>query len=270
MEIVNNLASGSKSRYKKTYQDFQKWIKLKGETTITEDILLTYFSEIGEKNKPTTLWAYHSMLKATLKSKNIGYQPVKPKMFTLEEVAKFINEAKDEYWLDVKQFHLVKPLHEYLATIRFIPLRMYVNGTPERYTVRSVKSVPSPINTISASADHVCNLNCGQVECASEAHVNDVFHAFSIFKSSEYTVEDVTPALFTSKPTCRWIVAYKHNSEPINYDNSDEKFEDITRSTPNNVKAIESFVRMNSVQSFAAYVVIYGVNCRCQKRNWMQ
>lgn len=112
----------SKTRYNKIYDHFQKWNKEHslGARPISQTVVMDYFADLSEKSKPSTLWAYYSMLKATLrcnddidittwskltdflKRKNVGYKPFKSKVFTEDEVNKFINEAPDEYWLDVK------------------------------------------------------------------------------------------------------------------------------------------------------------------------
>ncbi|XP_037048476.1 uncharacterized protein LOC119082925 [Bradysia coprophila] len=73
-----------------------------------------------KKYKPTSLWAFHSMLKSTLraydnvdigkfcqvtaflKTKSSGYKVVKAKVFAESYILKFIDEAEDLTWLDVK------------------------------------------------------------------------------------------------------------------------------------------------------------------------
>lgn len=116
----------SQSKYNRVYQLFQKWNKSQGWCTVTENLLIKYFEELATKCKPTSLFAIYSMLKATLrinddinigtynklldflKDKNAGYQPVRAKVFTEEEIEKFINEAPDDRWLDVKvSYHFV-------------------------------------------------------------------------------------------------------------------------------------------------------------------
>lgn len=117
---IDVLPSLSRKKYDKIYAEFHKWNKLKGSTPVSEQVLLAYFSELAYKTKPSTLLAYYSMLKATLrinddidissydqlakfvKVKNIDYEPAKAKMFTEEDIEKFINEAPDALWLDVK------------------------------------------------------------------------------------------------------------------------------------------------------------------------
>ncbi|KAG4068834.1 hypothetical protein HA402_004982 [Bradysia odoriphaga] len=114
------VAPKANPKYSKVYEDFQKWNETNGATPVTESVLMKYFTELAEKSKPSTLFVYHSMLKSALrindnidistystlinflKGKNAGYKPVKATVFTEEEIDKFINEAPDEQWLDVK------------------------------------------------------------------------------------------------------------------------------------------------------------------------
>lgn len=114
------LPSASKSKYEKAYDDFQKWNVVKGAIPITENVLLKYFRELAVRSRPTTLSVIYSMLKGTLrindgieissylellnfiKTKNASYKPKKAKLFTKEEIEKFLTEAPDEYWLALK------------------------------------------------------------------------------------------------------------------------------------------------------------------------
>lgn len=91
-----------------------------------------------------------------------------------------------------------------------------------------------------------------------------VLHAFNLMKPPDYAVTEVMPALFTSDPTCRWIVGYKHNTGPVSPFNTNDTFKRITRSIPNNVRIVQTYIRMESSRFSAAYVVEYGVNCTCQ------
>lgn len=84
-------------------------------------------------------------------------------------------------------------------------------------------------------------------------------------KPAEYNITDITPAVYPSDPACRWMVAYKHSSEPVTAFNADETFEDITRSVPHNVRINQKFIRGQTSHVVAAYVVMYGVNCQCHK-----
>lgn len=114
------LPVGSQLQYNRAYQQFQSWNKSNGWSPISEDTFLKYFQELAKRSKPSSLFANYSMLKATfrtnddidigkyskllefLKEKNSGYKPLRSKVFTDEEIEKFINEAPDDRWLDVK------------------------------------------------------------------------------------------------------------------------------------------------------------------------
>jgi len=110
------LPSKSRQCYERTYREFQKWQAAEKTKSISERTLLAYFSTLSteKKNKPTTLWAYYSMLKSMihlnegvdistygkiigfLKRKADGYQLVKAKTFTEEEMRKFVFKAPDK------------------------------------------------------------------------------------------------------------------------------------------------------------------------------
>ncbi|KAJ6646733.1 hypothetical protein Bhyg_01947 [Pseudolycoriella hygida] len=406
------LPPASKDKYIKVYDDFQKWNQLNGNGPITEKLLLKYFEEHAEKSTASTLLVLHSMLKATLrvndnidissyselfhflKMKKSDYKPCSSKLFTDDEIEKFLSEAPDQAWLDVKVVcifgvngahstsklvniridhikeyedmilvtvpktetspkrtftitgHFFSIVKKYMAlrppqsNTRFfihyknskcstnpigrnkfyaMPRRMadYLSlPETERYTVNSFRR-PTVSNSsyslmtsneeeeptlydneISSShsmdtsgvltknvnqtslnernglfetyqtAVHVCTLSCGQVKCAREQNEQSVYHAFTIMKPSSYNIIEVTPAVFGSDPSCRWIVAYTHVSQPVDFSNTKRKFEEITRSIPNNVRIMEKYIRRNSTQLFAAYVVVYGVNCECRKHDF--
>lgn len=114
------IPAASREKYNKVYDDFQRWRDTKGTPPVSENVLMAFFTELQAKHKPSTLWVMYSMLKATLrtndeiditpwahlndylKRNNVGYKPVKAKIFTEEEIERFMNEAPDEHWLDVK------------------------------------------------------------------------------------------------------------------------------------------------------------------------
>lgn len=115
------LPQKSRVRYNNTYNNFKVWQGSYNVKTICEDLILAYFHVLAEKNyKPTSLYAFHSMLKATLRAhenadignfhqvsaflkvKSDGYKPIKAEVLTEEGVKKFIDEAEDLAWLDVK------------------------------------------------------------------------------------------------------------------------------------------------------------------------
>ncbi|XP_037024950.1 uncharacterized protein LOC119066533 isoform X1 [Bradysia coprophila] len=411
----------SQAKYQNAYQVFQKWNKSNGWCAISEDLLMKYFVELNAKSKPSTLFAIFSMLKATfrinddidiakysklieyIKGRNASYKPAKAKIFTDEEIERFVNEAPDDRWLDVKvvcifgvsgvssskklvnvmvehvkryddlilvtiprtdttpqgtftitgtYFNIVQKYanlrHEKPVSNRFflayndgkcssqpigknkfsgMPRRvaMYLKlSEPRRYsasfsfrrntpnlygnsnawnqitaTEQSSDTVeldsqtghlkqtttfsfarpplppPQPAvvrNTRSTNGNmngnetaHVCSLSCGEAKCALDENEKSILHTFNLMKPSEFSITDVTPAVYASEPACRWIVAYVHNNEAVSAFNADDTFEDITRSIPSNVRINQKYIRGSTSQVSAAYVVVYGVNCRCQK-----
>lgn len=114
------LPAKSKKIYEKAYKTFKNWQISKKSTKMSESVLLAYLHELGQKMKPSSLWAQFSMLKATiqskenisitsyreviafLKSKAKGFQSVQARIFTEREIQRFIDEAPDVDWLDVK------------------------------------------------------------------------------------------------------------------------------------------------------------------------
>jgi len=71
---MQTLPKLSIDRYNKVYDEFQKWKTFKSATSNSERVLMAYFSEMGSRLKPTSLWAKYSMLKATMKVKdNINF-----------------------------------------------------------------------------------------------------------------------------------------------------------------------------------------------------
>lgn len=115
-----SLPSVSKDRYNKAYSDFKKWQTEQGASSMSERVVLAYFAKLSETYKPSSLWSYYSMLKSTmrvkdnldiatykqltgfLKTKSAGYKSNKAKIFTEEEMRRFMTSASDEAWLDVK------------------------------------------------------------------------------------------------------------------------------------------------------------------------
>lgn len=79
---------------------------------------MAYFTELQKSRKPSTLWAIYSMFKLKvcvnidislyhsltgfLKQKSKGYAPKKAKHFTETELKRFLDNAPDVAWLDVK------------------------------------------------------------------------------------------------------------------------------------------------------------------------
>lgn len=107
-------------RYQKTYETFIKWKESNGISSFDEDVLLTYFDESSKTLKSSSLWSMYSMLKKTLgrynnvdisknkrllaflKEKSIGYDRKKCKVFSLEEISRFLLDAPDDDYLAMK------------------------------------------------------------------------------------------------------------------------------------------------------------------------
>lgn len=110
----------TQSRYKQSYEVFTKWQESNGITSFDENVLLKYFVEASKSYKFSTLMSMYSMLKNTLsrnnnvdlssykellaflKEKSVGFEKKKFKVFTDEEVNRFLAEAPDEHYLAMK------------------------------------------------------------------------------------------------------------------------------------------------------------------------
>ena len=66
----NLLPSKSKEKYMNTYTKFMEWKTEKKVNSLSEIVLLAYFSELAEKLKPSSLWATYSMLRSTISCNN--------------------------------------------------------------------------------------------------------------------------------------------------------------------------------------------------------
>lgn len=116
----NPLPDKSKNRYERTYSEFRHWHGKNKLKSYSQRVMLAYFSELSLKCKPSSLWAYYSMLKRTLKikhdvdfqtyaelgaflqKKSKNYKPTQAKVFTTDQIKEFITKADDETWLDTK------------------------------------------------------------------------------------------------------------------------------------------------------------------------
>lgn len=114
------LPNKSKKIYEVCYKRFTEWCETKSVGNITENVVLAYLKEKSEILKPSTLWSEYSMLKATLlinnnveirnfqklipflKKKSVGYRPKKSKVFSREQLDKFLVEAPDSKYLMMK------------------------------------------------------------------------------------------------------------------------------------------------------------------------
>lgn len=120
--ISNILPEKSKHKYAAQYEKFMAWSKINNVSSgnYSENVLLAYFSMEAKKFKSSTIWSHYSMLRTTLKTNNnldiktyskliaflkrcnVGYRAKKSKIFSREEVNKFILESPDEVNLLMK------------------------------------------------------------------------------------------------------------------------------------------------------------------------
>lgn len=118
---LETLPQKSRPKYMRMYENFKTWQTSHGVTKISSNLVLAFFRSLElKKYKPTSLWAFYSMLKATirahenidigtfpavsafLKTKSNGYKPVKAEVFTEAGIKEFIDTSDDSSWLDVK------------------------------------------------------------------------------------------------------------------------------------------------------------------------
>lgn len=143
----------SKRRYNQIYNRLRKWKASKDTTSNSEAILMAFFEDYGKNKQPPSLYAAYSMLKATikindnvdigtyhklstyLKAKLVGYKPNKAKVFTEVQIEKFIREAPDEAWLDVKVATFPMKLIKKNFTMKMFVGRLYI------WCMRSVSNV---------------------------------------------------------------------------------------------------------------------------------
>lgn len=114
------LPEKSKTRYELAYDIFKKWCSGNNVGDVTENVLLAYFLEKSKTMSPSSLWSVYSMLKlcisidknqdisnykkliAFIKRRNDGYEAKKSKIFTQEEITKFLVDAPNETYLAMK------------------------------------------------------------------------------------------------------------------------------------------------------------------------
>ncbi|XP_037043342.1 uncharacterized protein LOC119079498 isoform X1 [Bradysia coprophila] len=119
--IQHFLPDKSRGRYETEYAKFRKWQEAQDMISFTEEVLLKYFGGLARTLAPTTLYTVYSMLKSMLSSKhnvNIGeysqllallkkskvefISNAPPRLFTADEVNKFLQEAPDSEYAAVK------------------------------------------------------------------------------------------------------------------------------------------------------------------------
>ncbi|XP_066139028.1 protein tramtrack, beta isoform-like isoform X10 [Euwallacea fornicatus] len=117
---LNSLPEKSRKKYELVYKNFMDWCASKDFDTYTEDVVFKYFEDLAVTYSSSTMWVYYSMLRSTLiinnniniekyhklrtflKIKSKGYQGKKSKLFTQEEIDRFIFEAPDQTYLATK------------------------------------------------------------------------------------------------------------------------------------------------------------------------
>uniref|UniRef100_A0ABD2WE08 Tyr recombinase domain-containing protein n=1 Tax=Trichogramma kaykai TaxID=54128 RepID=A0ABD2WE08_9HYME len=138
----NVIPEKSKSLYEAQYTKFKSWCsEMKLGNEISQDILLAYFQKLSETYAPTTLWATYTKIKAMvsckenkdiskflelhafLKSKSKKHIVKKSKVFTPDEISKFLNEAPDTENL-LHKVVLVIGLHGCLRTAELLAIQI--------------------------------------------------------------------------------------------------------------------------------------------------
>jgi len=117
---LNLLPEKSKERYILAYEKILNMEKKNKTKSWSENVLLTYFSNLSKEIKPSTLWSVYSMLKTTinmkhninigtypklqtfLKRKSTGFKSKKSKVLTSTDIKKFIDEAPNIQYLVTK------------------------------------------------------------------------------------------------------------------------------------------------------------------------
>lgn len=119
--ISGLLPEKSKSKYEMAYAKYEKWCTEKETRSLAnEKVLLSYFSSLSKVCKPSSLWAYYSMIRtmismkhnadiskhtnliAFLKRNYEGYRAKKSRVLTRIDVTNFLKEADNTQFLFMK------------------------------------------------------------------------------------------------------------------------------------------------------------------------
>lgn len=119
--IFGLVPAKSGARYEMAFKKYEQWCIAKKIKDITnEKALLVYFEELSNRQKPSSLWCYYSMLRtelsikkrvnikkyvnlaALLKNKAKGYKPKKSKVLSREDTVRFLQTAENERYLCIK------------------------------------------------------------------------------------------------------------------------------------------------------------------------
>lgn len=110
----------SRAAYEASYRFFDEWLKEMKVDVIDEKVMLAYFVKKGETMKASTMWSAYSKLRTTiylnknvdiskfanliayLKRRSEGYRAKKSKIFTKDEIKKFLLESNDDQYLLMK------------------------------------------------------------------------------------------------------------------------------------------------------------------------
>lgn len=124
-EIANEIANKlipqkSRSLYEREYVKLMKWSEENSVIRISENVLLAYFEHLNKTYKCSTLWKTYSMLRSMLnirqsidiskfarlqcllKTFSKEYKPKKSKVLDFEQIDKFLKEALNDTYLDIK------------------------------------------------------------------------------------------------------------------------------------------------------------------------
>lgn len=118
--ILTSVPEKSKSAYEMSYNHFEDWLTENDSPPVNEKVLLAYFLQKSLTKAPTTLWTEYSKLRTMiylnknvnisnfmnlnvfLKRKSAGYIPKKSKVFTPNDMEKFLIDADDHQYLLMK------------------------------------------------------------------------------------------------------------------------------------------------------------------------
>lgn len=126
-EVINKLTPAtSRPKYEAEYRRFMQWRAANRITSFSEEVFLTYFSELSETHKPSSLWSKYSMLRsqvdikhnlnihdysrliAFLKLNSKGFKSKKARTLSPEQIDQFLREAPDREFLATKVINLIK------------------------------------------------------------------------------------------------------------------------------------------------------------------
>ena len=70
--ISSLLPDKSRVKYELTYSRYEKWCVEKKINNVTnEKVFLAYFEHLSKTQKPSSLWAYYSMLRSVISIKKV-------------------------------------------------------------------------------------------------------------------------------------------------------------------------------------------------------